>query len=200
MRPDLVIIEQWIAADSRVLDLGCGDGALLRHLKNSKNVTGYGLEISHKKINECIAHDVSVIQADLNGGTQALFSNNSFDYVVMSQTLQALDDPSKMLDEMLRMGKQAIVAFPNMGYWTNRFHLGIIGRMPMSKSLPHKWYNTPNIHLCTLNDFELLCAEKGVIIRQREIVDYRNGKAGSLAKKWPNLFAEVAIYHLEKTL
>ena len=196
MRIDLDVIQSWIAPDTRVLDLGCGDGTLLFNLKQNKNVSGLGIEIDEEKFNSCLMKGLNVIEQDLDKGLHN-FADNSFDIVVMTQTLQAVHHPDRLLEETLRVGKQSIVAFPNFGHWLSRMHLGMVGRMPVSKNLPHSWYQTPNIHLCTISDFEVLCKERNIRILNREVTgqfDTLNG----LANLWPNLFGSTAIYHLSR--
>lgn len=194
MRADLEIISQWIEPDSRVLDLGCGDGQLLHRLRQEQNVTGYGLEIDDDNIVACVAKDLSVIQSDLDEGISSYFQPDSFDYVVMTQALQVVRHPEKLLVEMLRIGKQGIVTFPNMGFWQNRLQF-LFGRMPTTKALPHHWYNTPNIHLCTLKDFEDLCAELNIKVLERTVVDTSHKEAW-LINLLPNWMGEIAIYRL----
>ncbi|NOR52063.1 MAG: methionine biosynthesis protein MetW [Gammaproteobacteria bacterium] len=196
MRPDLEIIREWIAPDSRVLDLGCGDGALLNSLQQHQNVDGYGLEIDPENIVACVKKGVNVIQSDLDDGLSDYFADNSFDYVVMTQTLQAMNYPNRLLNEMLRVGKEVIVTFPNFGHWKSRLQIAIGGHMPVSRSLPNEWFNTPNIHLCTLNDFETLCHRLDIEILERQVVDvaHRNSFIMNL---WPNLLGEIAIYRLK---
>ena len=197
MRADLKLIEPWIKANSQVLDLGCGDGTLLAHLQNSKQVRGYGLEIDEKQITRCIEKGVSVIEHDLDAKGLKRFADQQFDTVIMTQALQAVRRPDVMLEEMLRLGKQGIVTFPNFGYWRCRYYLLWKGKMPMSKSLPHRWYNTPNIHLCTFKDFEELCAQKQIKILNRTVVDAQFAQS-RFAKMWPNLFAEFAVYRIAR--
>ena len=194
MRADLAIIADWIKPGSSMLDMGCGDGTLLKYLRDNSRVDGIGLEIDPYKIESCILDSISVIQADLNDGLEQYFSDNSFDYVVMGQTLQAMDRPDKLIEEMLRVGKQGIITFPNMAYWKGRFQLGIGGFMPVTKSLPNQWFDTPNIHLCTLHDFEALCREKNITILERTVVDHTHSKSTLLMRLFPNLFGEIAIY------
>ena len=193
LRPDLAIISEWIAPGSRVLDLGCGDGTLLAHLREQRQVDGYGLEIAPGNIVSCIEKEVNVIQTDLDAGISDFFDEASFDYVVMTQTLQAMVYPDQLLKEMLRVGREGIVTFPNFGHWRARAQMVLGGHMPVSTALPNQWYNTPNIHLCTLKDFEALCAKLRIRILQRSVVDhahrYRLG-----GKLLPNLLGEVAIY------
>ncbi|MEE2730294.1 MAG: methionine biosynthesis protein MetW [Pseudomonadota bacterium] len=196
MRQDLQTIQQWIRPDCSVLDLGCGDGALLAHLWEAKNVVGYGLEIDQDKILECIKKNVNVIEQDLDGGL-GNFENDSFDVVIMTQALQAVHYPDKVIDDMLRVGKECIITFPNFGYWGCRLYLMTKGRMPVSKQLPYTWYNTPNIHLCTFKDFEALCHRKHLKILNRTVVDM-HFRDGVLMRLFPNLFGEVAVYHVTK--
>jgi methionine biosynthesis protein MetW len=148
LRPDLTIIQHWVKPNSQVLDLGCGEGELLSYLKAEKSVRGYGLEINPEKITHCIKNGINVIEQNLDTGLSN-FKDNSIDTVVMAQALQAVQNPDLLVDEMLRIGNQAIVTFPNFGYWRTRLYLLLKGRMPMSESLPYNWYDTPNIHLCT---------------------------------------------------
>jgi len=197
MRADLKIIEPWINANTQVLDLGCGDGTLLAHLQEKKNVLGYGLEIGEEQITSCIRKGVNVIEQNLDSKGLSNFADNQFDTVIMTQALQAVRRPDEMLDEMLRLGRQGIVTFPNFGYWRCRYYLSWKGKMPMSKSLPHTWYNTPNIHLCTFKDFEELCREKRIKILNRTVVD-ADFQQTRFALMWPNLFSEFAVYRIAR--
>jgi methionine biosynthesis protein MetW len=196
LRPDLDIISEWIAPNSRVLDLGCGDGTLLHSLQQQRNVDGYGLEIDPDNIAACIRKGINVIQSDLDAGLSDYFDEESFDYVVMTQTLQAMYYPSRLLMEMLRVGKEGIVTFPNFGHWRSRLQIAIGGHMPVSRSLPNEWFNTPNIHLCTLNDFEALCARLDIIILERQVVDIAH-RGHFVMNLWPNLLGEIAIYRFK---
>ena len=196
LRPDLAIIQQWIKPNSQVLDLGCGEGALLKHLQQQKNVRGYGLEINPDKITRCIQNGVNVIEQNLDTGL-GNFKDNSLDTVVMAQALQAVQRPDELVDEMLRIGNQAIVTFPNFGYWRTRLYLLLKGRMPMSESLPYNWYDTPNIHLCTFKDFEQLCKSKGIRILNRTVVDDQHNEHWSI-RLWPSLLGETAVYHISR--
>ena len=189
-------IGDWIIENSRVLDLGCGDGSLLETLTNKHQVRGYGLEIDPDSISQCIGRGVNVIEQDLNEGLEN-FADASFDTVVMMQTLQALRYPHLVLDEMLRIGKQCIVTFPNFGHWRTRADLVISGRMPVTKRLSYQWYDTPNIHFFTYKDFEALCLERNINIVNRNFVGGRASDLG-LDSIWPNLFAHAAVYRLSK--
>ena len=195
LRPELSIISDWITPDSRVLDLGCGEGDLLVHLRDTRQVKGYGLEIDEANIVTCIARQLNVIQANLDAGLNG-FEADSFDYVVMTQALQAMHYPDKVIDEMLRVGREAIVTFPNFGHWRCRLDLSL-GRMPVTSSLPNTWYNTPNIHLCTLKDFEDFCQDKGIEIIERTVVDHAH-KGSLMMSLLPNLTGEVAIYRIRR--
>lgn len=197
MRPDLEIISEWIRPGSRVLDLGCGDGTLLAYLSDTAGVTGYGLEIDDANIVRCIEKGVKVIQTDLDAGITAFFDEDSFDYVVMTQTLQAMRHPEALLDEMLRVGREGIVTFPNMGHWRCRLHFALGGRMPVTRSLPNEWYDTPNIHLCTLDDFEALCREEHIHVLERAVVDHAHRVNWSM-RLWPNLLGELALYRFSR--
>ena len=196
MRVDLDVILSYIKQDSHVLDLGCGDGTLLAHLRDKKNIMGVGLENDEEKITECIEKNISVVEQDLNEGLQH-FDDNSYDVVIMTLAIQAMERPDHVLEEMLRIGKECIVTFPNFGHWRARWHLAIHGRMPVSDLLPYQWYDTPNIHFCTVRDFENLCREKNISVLNRDRV--ANGLISNpLCAIHPNLFSETAIYHLTR--
>lgn len=196
LRPDLTIIQQWIRPESEILDLGCGEGELLSYLKTKKNVHGYGLEINPEKLTACIRNGVNVIEQNLDNGLSN-FEDQSIDTVVMTQALQAVQRPDELLDEMLRIGKEAIVTFPNFGYWKTRFYLLLKGRMPMSDTLPYNWYDTPNIHMCTFRDFEVLCREKGIRILNKTVVDDQHREHWSI-RLWPAMLGEIAVYHITR--
>ncbi|NQZ53652.1 MAG: methionine biosynthesis protein MetW [Piscirickettsiaceae bacterium] len=195
LRVDLQIISDWIPQGARVLDLGCDDGTLLQHLQQ-RGISGYGLEIDNNKFVDCINAGVNVIQADLNQGLPQ-FSDQSFDFVILSQTLQAIKRPDFLLEEIVRVGKQGIIGFPNFGHWQCRLQLALGGHMPQSRTLPHDWFNTPNIHLCTVQDFEKLCTDKNVSVLNRSIVnhDHKNTLGTKLL---PNLFGQIALYQIKK--
>mgnify|MGYP000035068644 CR=1 FL=1 len=196
LRVDLQIISDWIPDGSHVLDLGCDNGTLLHELQK-RNITGYGLEIDNGKIAECIASDVNVIHADLDDGLSG-FADQSFDYVILSQTLQAIKRPDFLLDEIIRVGKQAIITFPNFGHWQCRLQLVVAGRMPVSRTLPSPWFATPNIHLCTIKDFERICDDKRISILKRCIVDHDHQNTLGI-KISRNLFGQIALYQINKT-
>ena len=195
-RVDLNVISKWIKEDSRVLDLACGDGKLLHDLARDKNVTGYGMEINPQNIQACIERGVNVLEHNIDAGL-GNFTDQSFDTVVMTQALQALQFPHLVLDEMLRVGREGIVTFPNFGHWRCRLHLSTKGRMPVSKFMPYTWYDTPNIHFCTFKDFEDLCRQKKLNIINRLVVD-RENKGDWQTRLMPNLMGEVAIYHVTR--
>ena len=190
------IISQWITPNSRILDLGCGNGALLDRLGKEKNISGYGLEIDPKQITQCVARGVNVVEQDLDKGLSN-FADNSFDTVVMTQTLQAVHHPDMVIGEMLRIGKECLVSFPNFGYWRTRLYLITKGRMPVSNFMPYSWYDTPNIHFCTVKDFEKLCEQKSIQILSRRVLTQAN-ETTQLGINWPNLFGATAIYRISK--
>ena len=190
-RRDLELIASWVPEGSRVLDLGCGDGALLAGLAATRGVKGYGIEIDAASVLASVKHGVSVIQNDIETGMTA-FEDNSFDFVILSQTLQAMRDAERVLNEMLRVGREGIVTFPNFGYWRHRLDI-LRGRMPVSRTLPYKWYDTPNIHLCTVKDFEDLCATVGA-----EILDERVIHGGRSVAILPNLLGSLGVFRFRR--
>lgn len=196
MRIDFDVLKAWIKPGDHVLDLGCGNGALLAELATEKQVTGYGIEIDHDKITRCVARRVNVIEQDLDDGL-GNFGDRSFDTVVMSQTLQAVHYPDKVINEMLRVGRECIVSFPNFGHWRCRLQIGITGRMPVSDTLPYTWYDTPNIHLCTVNDFESFCREQSIRVLNRRFVSVGRDD-NRLSVLWPNMLSDTAIYRLTR--
>lgn len=197
IRPDWHIVEQWIAPRSRVLDLGCGDGSLMTHLIDRRQVLAVGLELDDDQVAACIEAGLNVIQEDLDSGISDWFAPMSFDFVIVSQTIQAMRHPERLLADMLSIAREGIVTFPNMGYWRNRVQLGLLGHMPFNRALPNPWYNTPNIHLCTLTDFESLCDELGLEILDRAVVDSAR-RESALLRALPNWFGEHAIYRIKR--
>jgi methionine biosynthesis protein MetW len=187
-RADFAAIAGWIKMESSVLDLGCGDGTLLRYLSKARGITGYGVEIDDQSILACVKNGVNVVQSDLERGLSG-FEDNSFDYVVLSQTLQAMKNSEIIMREMLRVGREGIVTFPNFGYWKNRVEV-LKGRMPVSENLPYEWFNTPNVHLCTIEDFERFCERRRIRIVERKVLT--NGKTVNVL---PNLLGALAVYH-----
>ncbi|MDR1854859.1 MAG: methionine biosynthesis protein MetW [Azoarcus sp.] len=188
-RYDYDVIARWIEPGEKVLDLGCGDGDLLRHLIAAKNVRGYGVENDPEKVVACVRNGINVIQSDMNRGLTE-FDDGFFDHVIMSLSLQAMHNTQGILAEMLRVGREAVVSFPNFGYWRHRQSI-LHGRMPVSRSLPYQWFDTPNVRFFTIDDFEALCEQNGIAIRGRLAFD--EGKA---VEEEPNLFASVAVYRL----
>ena len=189
-------INDWISRDSKVLDLGCGDGSLLNDLRKEKSTSGLGIEIDAEKIKSCLKKGISVIEQDIDSGLEN-FGNQSFDYVVMSQSIQALKKPEVALEEIVRIGKECIVSIPNFANIKCRLQLFFKGQMPVSNALPHDWYSTPNLHLCSLEDFEELCKKSNIKIVERKLSKI-NGEESILMKLLPNLFSEVALYKLVK--
>ncbi|WP_207220547.1 methionine biosynthesis protein MetW [Halopeptonella vilamensis] len=194
MRSDLEIVASWVGRGDRVLDLGCGDGRLLRHLFDRRQATGYGLEIDPEGITRSIANGVNVIESDIDEGLSD-FDDNAFDQVILTQTLQAVQRPDQLLREMLRVGRTGIVTFPNFAYYRLRWHLAVKGRMPMSHALSYAWYETPNIHFCTIHDFEALCEQLSIHIIEQRVLSH-DYKSPLLARWIPNLFGEVALYRI----
>jgi methionine biosynthesis protein MetW len=196
MRADVSIIKDWIEPQSQVLDLGCGDGSFLTLLKQEKNIFDCGLDLDADNITKCLLAGINVIEQDLDKGL-ANFLDNSFDTVLLTQTLQAVQKPDVLVDEMLRIGKKCIISFPNFAYWRYRFYLIGKGRMPVSPYIPYEWYNTPNIHFCTIKDFDALCKEKNIKVLNRTVVD-DNHKNSILMNINPNFFGINAIYQISK--
>ncbi|MDO5074011.1 MAG: methionine biosynthesis protein MetW [Neisseria animaloris] len=190
LRDDLQLIYDWIPAGSRVLDLGCGNGELLSALIKHKNCSGYGVEIDTDGIIASMERGVNVIQADLEQGLQD-FDDNSFDILVLSQTIQAMQNTETILRDLTRVAKQAIVSFPNFGYWRNRLQIGLLGHMPVSERMPYQWYNTPNIHWCTLQDFDRLCAKNRIRVLERTVMT-----GGKRINMLPNLLGSLAFYRV----
>ena len=191
VRSDFEAIAKHIDAGSTVLDLGCGDGQLLDYLRESRQVSGYGVEIDDANVLASVENGVNVIQSDLERGL-AVFEANSFDYVILSQTLQALRNTEAIVMEMLRVGRQGIVSFPNFGHWQARLQI-LAGRMPVSKALPYQWYDTPNIHLCTISDFEAFCESHDIRILERAVLT-----EGRPVKFLPNLLGTLAVFRFKR--
>lgn len=195
-RQDLRLIADMVPEGARVLDLGCGTGELLGWLRDNRGVTGYGLEIDPDNITACIARGVNVIERDIDVDLTD-FETGSFDVVIMTETLQAVRHPDRVLEEMLRIAPRGIVTFPNFGYWRCRAYLATRGRMPVADHLPHAWYDTPNIHLCTFADFQALCVERNIDITGRHVVDAQY-RTSALIDALPNVFGTIAIYGLRR--
>ncbi|PZO77644.1 MAG: methionine biosynthesis protein MetW [Mesorhizobium amorphae] len=197
-RVDLDVIAGFIAPGSRVLDVGCGDGALLEQLARERNVDGRGMEISQRGVNECVARGLSVIQGDADRDL-VFYPDKSFDVVVLSQTIQATRDPRAVLEHLLRIGERAVVSFPNFGHWRVRFSLLLRGRMPVTRDLPYSWYDTPNIHFCTVRDFVNLCRELGATVESAAALDDAGQKIGLSMPWWFwNLFGQQAVFVLRR--
>ena len=192
-RAEHTLISEWVRPNTRVLDLGCGDGEFLAMLARDKGVTGYGIEIDPENIAACLSRGVNVLQSNLDEGLND-FDDHSFDYVIMTQTVQAMRYPARLIDEILRVGSEGIITFPNMGHWKCRLQF-LKGNMPVTRHLPDNWYDTPNIHMCTLKDFEGLCKNRSITIVQRAAVDTHH-KSMIGMQVFPNLLAEVAVYRL----
>ena len=189
-RQDFAIIANWVKFGSKVLDLGCGDGELLQFLRSSLEVKGYGVEKDDLNLIACVKNGINVIQMDLEDGLSG-FEDQSFNTVILSQTLQAMHNTEEIVLEMLRVGKEIIVTFPNFGYWRNRMQI-TAGRMPVSKALPYEWYDTPNVHLCTISDFDNFCYHHNIEILERRVIT--DGKEVNLL---PNLLGSLAMYRLK---
>ena len=191
-RSDFQEIAAWIKPDSSVLDLGCGDGVLLKYLWQTRNARGYGIDIDDANVLACVKNGVNVIQSDLERGL-AGFDAGSFDCVILSQTLQAVRRTEEIVLDMLRVGREAIVSFPNFGRWDLRLQLALGGKMPMSAELPYQWYNTPNVHLFTISDFESFCDGHGIRVLERVVLH-----AGRAVTALVNLFGSLAVYRIQR--
>ncbi|MDC0577702.1 methionine biosynthesis protein MetW [Gammaproteobacteria bacterium] len=192
----LEVIKNWVKKDSEVLDLGCGKGEILKILSEELNTISLGIEIDQENITLCIQSGLNVIQQNIDEGLSN-FGDKSFDMVIMSQTIQVLKEPKKALLEVTRIGKECIVTIPNFGYWSTRVNLLVSGKMPVTGSLPNAWHDTPNIHLCTIKDFELLCTECGINIIEKRFFD-NSGIENSLTRLLPNLLGSTAMYKISK--
>lgn len=192
-RVDLDLIESWVPHGASVLDLGCGDGSLLARLAANRGIKGYGVEIDDTKVLGCIRNGVNVIQQDLEAGL-AMFDDQSFDVVILSLTLQSMRNTETILREIARVGRKGIVSFPNFGHWYHVWSIAT-GHMPVSKNLPYEWFNTPNIHLCTVSDFEVLAGRIGLTITERQV--FANGRPIDFL---PNLRGTLAVYAISPRL
>ena len=190
-RPDFDVIAGWVQPGERVLDLGCGDGSMLRGLIETRGVLGWGVELDDAKVLAAIRNGINVIQGDLEGGL-ADFEDGSFDFVILSQTLQATRHTEALMKEIVRVGREGIVSFPNFGHWKNRLQV-LLGNMPVSRELPYQWYDTPNVHLCTLDDFEILCAHHQIRILGRHVIT-----GGHDVQVMPNLRGATAVYRFKR--
>ena len=190
-RQDFAIIAGWVNFGSKVLDLGCGDGTLLQFLRSSLEVKGYGVEKDDANWLACMQNGTNVIQMDLEAGLSG-FENQSFDTVILSQTLQAMHNTEEIVQEMLRVGREIIVTFPNFGYWRNRLQIASGGHMPVSKDLPFQWFDTPNVHLCTINDFDQFCKNHKISVIERKVIT-----EGNEVSFMPNLLGNLAMYRLK---
>lgn len=189
-RPDFEVIAGWVQPGERVLDLGCGDGALLKHLVGTRGVRGWGVELDDAKVLAAIANGINVIQGNLEGGL-ADFEDGAFHHVILSQTLQAMRHTEAIVFEMLRVGREVVVSFPNFGHWKHRQAI-LNGRMPVSETLPHQWYDSPNVRFFTIADFDAFCAEKGILVRERKVFD----EAGNEVTEEQNFLGSMAVYRL----
>lgn len=198
VRIDHLVIADMIAPGSKVLDVGCGDGALLQHLTETKGIDGRGIELSQAGVNRCVARGLSVVQGDADTDLDD-YPSDAFDFVILSQTLQATRNPREVLRSLLRIGRRAVVSFPNFGYWRVRLHLLLRGTMPVTSCLSEPWYSTPNIHLCTIYDFTVLVDELGLAVERSLTVD-RRGRISHIARSGgrANLLGEQGVFLLRK--
>jgi methionine biosynthesis protein MetW len=197
IRIDLQLIADMIAPKSRVLDVGCGDGALLDHLVHAKGVDGRGVEISQAGVNACVTQGLSVIQGNADTDLKD-YPSDAFDYIVLSQTLQATRKPHQVLKQLVRIGRRAIVSFPNFGHWRVRWQLLSRGRMPVTDSMPLQWFDTPNIHFCTIRDFVGLCDELGIVLEQGLAISRRGRPSPIRSISAANLFGEQGLFLLRR--
>jgi len=198
MKKEFQIISELIENNKRVLDVGCGDGTLMKHLKDNKNIDTRGLEISKKNVQLCISKSLSVIEGNAERDLQQ-FPDLSFDYVILSQTLQAFYYPEKVIDDLLRVANKAIVTIPNFGYWKVRLHLLLKGTMPITKNLPNEWYNTPNLHMCTIKDFYNFCSKKNIeLYKSIALNGEKTSKINKINLNIKNLYSELGIFLIQK--
>ena len=198
MKKEFQIISELIENNKRVLDVGCGDGTLMKHLKDNKNIDTRGLEISKKNVQLCISKSLSVIEGNAERDLQQ-FPDLSFDYVILSQTLQAFYYPEKVIDDLLRVANKAIVTIPNFGYWKVRMHLFFKGTMPVTKHLPNEWYNTPNLHMCTIKDFVNFSVQKKInLFKSLALHEEKVSEINSKNLNFKNLLSELGIFLIEK--
>ena len=196
-RADLKEIIKLIPEASRVIDLGCGPGDLLYYLTKFKNVEARGVELEEENVTKCIQKGLTVYQGDIDEGLSD-YQDHSFDYIVLNLTLQVVHKPLLVLNEMLRVGKCCIVGFPNFGYWEFRLKLLASGRMPKTRALPFEWFETPNIHLLTIRDFEALCRDKNIKVLRKIALDNATEKEGKIVTFMPNLFAEYGLFEISR--
>ena len=193
-RTDLELITSLVDKEARILDVGCGNGELLKSLKNKKNVKGQGLELKQERVNKCVAKGLSAIQGNADSDL-SLYPDQSFDCVILSQTIQATNNPKNILIELIRIGKKAIISIPNFGYWKVRIGFATYGKMPITEKLSNNWYDTPNIHLCSILDFADLCRELNIKIEKTIVLNSNNTKSFNGApNSWSNFFGEEAIF------
>ena len=198
MKKEFKIISELIENNTRVLDVGCGDGTLMKYLKDEKHVDTRGLEISKKNVQDCTSKGLSVIEGNAEKDLHQ-FPNLSFDYVILSQTLQAFYNPEKVIDDLLRVANKAIVTIPNFGHWKVRIHLLLKGTMPVTKTLPNEWYNTPNLHMCTIKDFFNFCSKKKIeLYKSIALNDEKTSKINSGNINIKNLSSELGIFLIKK--
>jgi methionine biosynthesis protein MetW len=196
LRPDLQTIAEFVTHGARVLDIGCGEGELLAWLKKYKNVDGRGIEIEQARVHRAIAMGIPVIQGDVDTDLPD-YPTGAYDFAILSMTLQAMSDPKRVLAELTRIGKQVIVSVPNFGHWKNRLYLGIRGKMPVTRTLAYEWYDTPNIHFCTIADFVILCERMGITIEKRIVVDAQGQRSRFYGRGWwANLFGQQGVFLL----